>query len=70
MAIIRLLRRFIDWATREEPEFPEDPLQHPDLQKMHALALADLPLSASEAPALPDALYAAARTTPQLSRCA
>ncbi|MCY1664317.1 hypothetical protein [Rhizobium sp. SL86] len=70
MAIIRLLRQFFDWAMREEPEFSEDPLQHPELRQMDGRALADLPLGACEAPALPDAPQAAARTAPQLSRCA
>lgn len=45
MAITSLFYRcLLDWARREEPPCPDDPLQHPDIRQMSARALADLPI--------------------------
>lgn len=67
MAIITLFRSFLDWARRREyPEKP-DALDHPDLMRMDLRQISDLPLGEIT---LQDDLPAAARTRPQLARCA
>jgi hypothetical protein len=70
MAVISLFRRFFDWARSQEPSISPDPLLHPDVRQMSARALADLPIGASGAPALPEEPRAAATATPQLFLCA